>query len=625
MEEIICYTPHLPKGTKQNIPFMEFLLDERWAEGEIFCPPGIFQEVGGFNDRLAANQRYEFLLRAVQKYPFIAIGTSDDCVHADGQGAEGSSAPLPADGHCQRQNVPFFPESDGIPLFDCDWEPQSPDPLARYRTDCYIAGKYQQELLSSECFDSVIESLLVEASRLPNYQEAVRWLEDMISHAPQYFQIDDNTRPILIYRGSDTCYNILNLLADRLAGALRSCGQRVIVFDVKEKGNPALTQWIHCRFKAIIGVQSYVFSIMMQDKKTNLHDLIIGPKYNLILDHPAMMREHIENGPKDYYLLLHDRNYVAFAKYYYPNVKDCIYFPPGGALPWEDDGQMPTEMQHQSQELFKEPVQRQKPPQHQKPVQHQRPAQTLPAIQGFHAEKQYDITFIGSYYNYRDRLFHIASFERPIRFLAARFLLFMRREPDRPAEQAFQKALDYYHIALDDDGFLSLFFELRQACFCIMHYYREKIIRTLLDAGIEIHVYGSTWQNAPFFGHEKLICHPALGAEESLLIMAKSKISLNIMSWHKDGLTERVLNAMLCRSVILSDWSSALEENFIDGRDLLLFSLNRLHQLPGLVKEMLADNAGLEAMAEHGFEKAFANHQWKNRAEKFLKDLRNRS
>lgn len=619
MEEIICYTGHLPEGAKQNISFMELLFDERWAEGAVFCPKGIFQEVGSLNDKLTANRRYEFLLRAVQKYPFLAIGISDNCMHADGQGVGGNSAPLPMDEYCQRQNMPFSPESDGFQPLDCGCGPQPADPFERYRTDCYIAGKYQQELLSSGNFDSVIQSLLAEASRLPDYKEAVQWLEDMISHSPRYFEIDDNARPILIYRGSDTCYNILNLLADQLAGALRSCGQRVIVFDVEKEGNQALTQWIHCRFKAIIGIQTYVFSIMMQDKKTNLHDLIIGPKYNLILDHPAMMKEHIENGPKDYYLLLHDRNYAAFAKYFYPNVKDCIYFPPGGALPWEDDGQMPTEIQHQSQELFKEPVQR------QKPAQHQRPAQTLPAMQGFHAGKQYDITFIGSYYNYRDRLSFIASLERPKRFLAARFLLYMRQEPDRPAEQAFQKALDYYHIGLDDDGFLSLFFELRQACFCIMHYYREKIIRTLLDAGIEIHVCGPTWQNAPFFWHEKLIRHPALGAEESLQIMAQSKISLNIMSWHKDGLTERVLNAMLCRSVVLSDWSSALEENFINGKDLLLFSLNRLHQLPGLVKGMLADNAGLEAMAERGFEKAFANHRWKNRAEKFLKDLRNRS
>lgn len=33
MEEIICYTVRLPEGIKQNIPFMELLYDERWAEG----------------------------------------------------------------------------------------------------------------------------------------------------------------------------------------------------------------------------------------------------------------------------------------------------------------------------------------------------------------------------------------------------------------------------------------------------------------------------------------------------------------------------------------------------------------------------------------------------------------
>ena len=78
MKEIICYSSYLPKGTKQNISFMELLLDEHWAEGEIFCPSGIFQEVGGFNDRLTANWRYEFLLRAVQKYPLTAVGVSAD-------------------------------------------------------------------------------------------------------------------------------------------------------------------------------------------------------------------------------------------------------------------------------------------------------------------------------------------------------------------------------------------------------------------------------------------------------------------------------------------------------------------------------------------------------------------
>ena len=85
--------------------------------------------------------------------------------------------------------------------------------------------------------------------------------------------------------------------------------------------------------------------------------------------------------------------------------------------------------------------------------------------------------------------------------------------------------------------------------------------------------------------------------------MARSKISLNIMSWHKDGLTERVLNAMLCRSVVLSDWSLALEENFANGKDLLLFSLNQIGRLPGMIKDLLEDEARLGTISRNGFEK----------------------
>ena len=45
----------------------------------------------------------------------------------------------------------------------------------------------------------------------------------------------------------------------------------------------------------------------------------------MILDHPAWMKEHIDNGPKDYYLLLHDRNYLSFVSRYYKNVRKSFY------------------------------------------------------------------------------------------------------------------------------------------------------------------------------------------------------------------------------------------------------------------------------------------------------------
>lgn len=539
--EIICYTDYLPEGEEQNISFMELLLDDNWANGTIACPETVYRKIGDRNTKLSAKRNYEFLLRAAKKFSLKAVGIT---------------------GTTTMDETAFSTQPD-------EWE--------AFRTDCYIAGKYQQELLDSGYFNPVIETLLANASQFSAPEEATLFLEKMISHAPEYYEIDDNTCPILLYKGSDICCNTLNLFIQELADALRSYRQQVLIFDIESEGHTTLTRFIGHHFKAVIGIQTYVFSILMQDNTTYLHDLIIGPKFNMILDHPAWLREHITHAPKDYYLLTHDRNYLTFTKKYFGNVKDCYYFPPAGTLP----SMMPS------------------------------------------ALKSYDVTFIGSYRNYRERLKLIRSYDRKKRFFASRFIGFMKKYPNLSAEKAFQKTLDYYQMDLNDAEFLDLFCEMKHCCFCIMLYYREKIMYTLLNAGIEVHVFSERWENAPFAKHNCLFCHSEIDVKESLHIMQQSRISLNIMSWHKDGITERLLNAMLCQSVVLSDRSTALEENFENGKDLILFDLTELDTLPLIIKDLLADSSQLLQITASGFHKAGEAHQWSNRAEQLLQILDN--
>ncbi len=543
MDEIICYTANLAEGVQQDLTFMELLFNDKLAEGKIECPDYLFPEIGGINHKLGAKQNYEFLLRAIQKYPVRTIGVAEA----------------------------FAPEC--VAATAGPWE--------SFCTDAYIAGKYSQELLSSGYFNSVLETLLAEACGLPNQAEGAAWLEKMVSHAEEYYEIDDVTRPILIYRGSDVCYNTLNHFADALAAALRSHRQIVEIFQVEEGEEKALAKFIGCRYKAVIGIQTYVFSIKMEDGKTNLHDLIVGPKYNMILDHPGWMKRHIEDCPQCYYLLTHDRNYCVFARQYYKKIKDCLYLPPGGMLPEE------------------------RTPSWEKQIK-------LPY------QKQYDVIFIGSYRDYRERLKQLYTYKRPYRFLAAHLIQRMRRYPNEPAEQSMRKMLCDYGLNFKDADFLELFFELRQVCFCIMLYYREKTIWTLLDAGIEIHVYSDSWKNAPFAGHPCLRCHPALNMEESLCVLQQSKISLNIMSWHKDGLTERILNSMLCKSAVVSDRSTILEQEFENQKEIVLFDLEHIHTLPSVIKGLLADEENLQKIANHGYEKAAKRHLWKHRAQELL-------
>ena len=100
-------------------------------------------------------------------------------------------------------------------------------------------------------------------------------------------------------------------------------------------------------------------------------------------------------------------------------------------------------------------------------------------------------------------------------------------------------------------------------------------------------------------------------------VYARAKLSLNIMTWHKDGFTERIANAMLQKSVVVTDRTTYLDKNFVDGEELLMFDLENLKKLPEQMKELLADEAKREQIAQRGYEKA-QRHTWQQRAEMIL-------
>ncbi len=530
--EIISYTENLLSGEECTLSLMDILLDDRWAEGKLQYPEVLYSEIGYKNTILKQKQDYEFLLRIAQRYPVKAIGTRE--------------------------------EESSYVLQEDTWE--------AFQADCYVTGKYQKELLDKGYFNAVVESLLERARALQCWEEGTGWLEKMIGHNPEYYEIDDNTQPILIYKTSDIAINLLNIFAEELAHSFKALGQRVEIFDVQEEGDRELVRFIGRRFKAVIGIQSYVFIIMMQDKDILLHDLIIGPKYNMILDHPAFLKEAFDRVPKDYHLLLHDRNYLVYVERYFKNIGKSYHFAPAGLIP----------------------------------------------DKGYVGKKEFDISFIGTYYDYRERLNTIRKYAPRYRFFAARYIGMMRRNPNLTAEAAFQKTLDYYGLQLSDKTFSESFYEFRQANYCVMAYYREKIIKNLMDAGIRVDVFGDTWTKSPLMKHENFIHHPTLSVAESLEVMQQSKISLNIMSWHKDGFTERLAHALLCHSVLLSDKSTYLMEEFEEGKELVLFDMEKTEELPKLVRALLSDEVILEEIAERGYQKALQKHLWKYRGKNLL-------
>jgi UDP-2,3-diacylglucosamine pyrophosphatase LpxH len=152
----------------------------------------------------------------------------------------------------------------------------------------------------------------------------------------------------------------------------------------------------------------------------------------------------------------------------------------------------------------------------------------------------------------------------------------------------------------------------------VMFHYREKVVETLLNAGIRVDVFGETWNNCPLRDNPLLVIHGDVGYMEGIGILAASRISLNVMSWHKAGMTERIANSMLNYALCLTDTTDYLEKHFTDGEDIVLFRLDRLGELPDKVRGLLGDAALVDRITENAYANASANHRWCNRARDFV-------
>lgn len=323
---------------------------------------------------------------------------------------------------------------------------------------------------------------------------------------------------ILIYKGEPICYNILNTFAEQLGEALQRLGEEVEYFDVKQSGEAALAAYAGKTYQAVIGFQSYLFDIYLPKAGVYLHDLIKGPKINFQFDHPIWMKNHYIRMPEHCYIATHDRNYAAFIEKYYPRIAgSSIIFPGGCEKAAGENGKQEAERN----------------------------------LRGAQDKKEYQISFIGTYTDYRSYLPLIRNSQGIIKKIAAHFLFRMKQHPEETAEKALEESLRKDGIVLSDEEFLEVLDGVKPMIYCIMSYYREKAVKVILEAGITLEVFGDSWKKSPFGDSPYLRIHEAVDMRESLEVMEKSLISFNVMAWHKDGFTERIANSMLQHSVVL--------------------------------------------------------------------------
>ena len=382
--------------------------------------------------------------------------------------------------------------------------------------------------------------------------------------------------PIVVIMDEDNlCLDVIEEFASRFYKAALNVGRGVILIKNKNK------QWIehakNMHIRAILGFQSDIFADINSDE-VNVN-AIDCPKFMDIFDHPLYISYFLMFPVNDYYCLSPDMNYAKFAKTNFTSVKEGYSWWPGGSrvsglsLDWKN--------------------------------------------------KTYDLIFMGSFTNYRDYIRDLYNLKGEERYIANKMLQVLKKDPNKTFEVAYKETID---LVSREDEYLHDLYNDRKLTLVTMNHlwmvarivtalYREKVIKALLDSNIELHVYGNSWKNKIFAKYENLKIHREVSYEEGLLEMAKSKISLNVFSWHKNCITERVLNSMFNMSLCISDDSKALHENFIDGEELVVFNLKNIDELPDKVRFYLNNDNERKRIIANAYKKVSKNHSWERRVE----------
>ena len=423
-------------------------------------------------------------------------------------------------------------------------------------TLAYILKYNLQELQATNQLNTVFSKIMSYMTGYNSLEVFNDRLSKFLNADEEYRDIERNTAPFYIIMIEDACYGVVLDFALSLSKELQRFGQSVVTNKDKYGITVPLEKIGIINWKAVIGFQAPFLENPILQK-------LNSPKIQYWFDNPAFFYKTLFNySGDDYYVLCHDKFYIDYLKKYY-HIKNAMLCPPAGK------GELYLEAEN----------------------------------------KIYDIVFVGS--------FKLNRMPTVTDDFIKQFYSYMIDNPTLTYEEGLNHILQDNPILQDEEQFKELHSSLASLCHIISGHYRTKVIETLINANIQIHVFGESWKLYDGEFKDNLIIHPDVSVEESLKVMSQAKISLNVMHWHKAGMTERIANSMLTGAVCVSDETTYLKENFTED-EIVLYELNHLDELPAKINKILSDDDYRRKLVHNAYSKAIKEHTWRQRAEKIL-------
>ena len=381
----------------------------------------------------------------------------------------------------------------------------------------------------------------------------------------------------ILYVIGKSQYDSTAVFMIQMADRMIECGWQVTILDGRNEKEYA-TQ------REIVTGEKYdvIFTIngMLLEQNSSLGKLLLQNGEVLyctyLMDHPMIHYDRLMNQYPNTFVLSPDRSHVQFMDRYMKNIYAEAFLPHGGC---EGRNCIP------------------------------------------YSERKYDVTFMGSYSDPVENDKNFDNYPSQMADLMRDMVRRLLKKPDMVIEDALFQSLETAGVLLREEEFAQILSEFREVDRYVRTYFRDQVIRVLVENGIAVDVFGDGWDRFKTDHKEYLKVHSAVKYDESLTVVGNSRISLNIMPWFKDGSHDRVFSAMMCGAVCLTDGSGYLMEELREEENVFFYSLRGLKYLPAKVRRILQDPVKGAEIAENGRRLALQRHTWASRAEEVMEYL----
>ncbi len=379
------------------------------------------------------------------------------------------------------------------------------------------------------------------------------------------------TMKLLFFQIRPTSYESYLYFSEALAAEFQKAGHETVFFNAAKEPLASMERFRGQHFDAVIDFNSVLPKVTTEDG-TPFLNTIDAPFFNVILDHPLYHHNVLKQDLTNYHVLCLDENHCSYLKTCYPHLKSVHLLPMTGS----------------------------------------------PALPGIpFPKKDLPLLFTGSYTSpaeVREAISKIPDFmQEQISLIIDR----MEEDPALTIEDTVRE--------LFPDTIVTELFPLHMQSFFLADTYlrasvRDRILRRLVSSGLPVTLCGNGYKKASFYGEKNAVFLPEVPFPETFPLMARSKITLNILPLFKNGVHDRVFSAMLNGSAVLTDQSGWLSKHFTPEKHLFFYDSSKeaLDTLPDRVASLLSSEEKLAAVAEAGKKEAFLHHTWEQRFQAFL-------